>query len=79
MKLPEPKQIQKRLTDEQVLQIIALVAEGSMSLRSIAKRFNATHQTVIGIRDGTRYKHVPRSGGPTESLTHDVHLERVAD
>ena len=75
----KPKQPIKRLTDQQILEILALVRLGDLSLREIGELYNVCHQVIIKIRDGESYKHVSRDGGPTENFTRDVNLERVAD
>lgn len=65
---PKPKQIVKRLTDEQVIQIGELLVEDKLSIRAIAKRFDTGHQTIMKIRDGVAYKHIPRKLVPPAEL-----------
>lgn len=74
--VPPVKQVMKRLTDAQVIDILSLLNEGKMTLRAIGEKHNVRHQTVMEIRDGESYKHVRRDGSPTENFARDLALER---
>lgn len=54
------KQPIKKLTNEQVEQILLLLQESKMSLKKIATKVGSNPTTVMYIRDGKAYKHVPR-------------------
>lgn len=57
---PKPKQIVKVLSDDVVSQILTMLRDDRLTLQEIAYACGSNKTTVIGIRDGTKYKHVPR-------------------
>lgn len=56
-----PKQVQKRLTDNQVLEILGLLKANELYQREIARQYDVCHTVIISIKQGKTYKHVPRN------------------
>ncbi len=56
----KPKQVPRRFTDAQVVEILDTFAEGKMKLTEMARRYNTHNSVLIDIREGKSYKHVPR-------------------
>jgi len=50
----------RKLRDEEVVAILALLREGELSQREIAKRFDTNHPSVSRIKSNQAYKHIPR-------------------
>lgn len=50
----------RKLNDEEVIEILALLKEGRLSQREIAKQYDITHPSVSRIFSGHTYKHIPR-------------------
>lgn len=56
----KPKQIMKRLTNNQVEEILILLKDSKLTLKAIGKQFNVCHQSIVEIRDNKSYKHIQR-------------------
>lgn len=56
----EPKQVQKRLTDQQVKDILILLKEGKLSQRKIGNMYGINHPSISRINAGLAYKHILR-------------------
>lgn len=70
----KPKQLQKRFTDQQVVEILEALEKPYWGLiRGLARKYGVHNHAILDIRDGKTYKHVPRKTGPaTESLARDL-------
>lgn len=62
----QPKQPAKRLTDQQVQEILTLLGEKRLGVRDIGRQYNICHQTIAKIRDGQAYQHISRMVPPAE-------------
>lgn len=51
----------KRLTDQQVIEILALLKEDQLYCRAIGRKYNVPHSTISRIKHNKAYCHIPRT------------------